>query len=173
MVEDRDTFPAVVTASGRKLKAGGGVFPDLPVVADTLSSEEQALLQRAARARIPLGLRMAEFSFEQTQNGREASDEAPVMDPRAFEAFLEGLVDEGLPREALTEEAREYLAWRARTQIADRSEEADRALRIRMERDRVLARAVALLEDARSQADLFVAARSDAESRAAAARPGI
>ncbi|NIP56788.1 MAG: hypothetical protein GWM92_01555, partial [Gemmatimonadetes bacterium] len=141
------------------------------------TSEEQELLQSAARAQIPLGLRMAEFSFEQTQNGEEGNGggeaDVPVMDPAAFEAFLDGLVEEGLPPEALTEGAREYLAWRARTQIADRSEDTDRALRFRMERDRVLARAVTLLEDARSQADLFVAAGSDAEPRAAAARPGI
>lgn len=174
VAERPDTFPTVVTGGGRELKAGGGVFPDLPVVADTLTSEEQAFLQSAASARIPLGLRMAEFSFEQTQNGRtgDGEEDAPVMDSRAFEAFLDALVEEGLPPEALTPEAREYLAWRARTQIADRSEDTDRALRIRMERDRVLARAVALLEDARTQADLFAAARSDAEARAAAGRPG-
>jgi len=159
--EDPDEIPVVTTDGGRELKAGGGIFPDLPIADDTLSSNEQEFLQAAARAQIPLGLKLAEFAFEAVEG--ESSEDGQLLDPEAFDAFLDALVEEGLSEDVLGPEVRDYLAWRLRADIASRRELDVRSLEIRMERDRVLARAVKLLEEAGSQGDLFAEAEAAAD----------
>ena len=63
MPEDPDTFPVITTQGGRELVAGGGVFPDLEIRNDTLTILEREFTSQAATARVPLSLRIEEFSF--------------------------------------------------------------------------------------------------------------
>lgn len=179
-VADGDSASTVVTAAGREIPAAGGVFPDLEVADDTLRAPERALLQEASDAELPLAVRIQEFAFEQARLLAEAG-ESPRLDEAAFSGFVAGLVGEGIPAPVLEDPvARDYLAWRVRFTIADRMSEelTPESLRIRLERDRVLSRAVELLRSSESQSELFAQAReaevSDADAPAdpEASRPG-
>lgn len=153
--ESVDTFPRVATAGGRELIDGGGIFPDLEIADDTLTSAEQGLIKAANKAEFPLGLRLAEFSFEQAQELRESGDK-PTVSPEALDAFVADMVANGLPAEAVEAAGvRDYLDWRVRLGIAQRMDDVGREAWFRMERDPVLAEAVHLLQSASSQADLF------------------
>jgi carboxyl-terminal processing protease len=157
--EDQDSFPRVTTAGGRTLVDGGGIFPDLQVEADTLTTVEQELIRTANEAEYPLGLRLAEFSFEEARKLREAGSE-PTLDEEALDSFVESLLDEGLPAEVVASpDVRDYLAWRARVGIAQRMNDVGKEAYFRMERDRVLAEAVRLLGEATSQGELYEAAQ--------------
>jgi carboxyl-terminal processing protease len=164
--ERGDSIPSVVTSGGRVLRADGGVYPDLVVADDTLRTAEQNLLVESARAGVPLTLRIAEFSFEQAT---KASEESRTEDlaPGAFESFLAGLRDEGVPGEVLDHpDAQTYLRWRVRMSFADRLGANQLALEAQAERDTVLAEAIRLLEEATSQADLFATVdRESAQAR--------
>lgn len=157
--ESLDTFPTVRTASGRELYASGGIFPDLEISADTLTTVEQQLVRRAGEAEVTLGIRIQEFAFDEAQALRDAGQE-PMLRQGTFDAFVDALVREGVPEDAIrNEEAFEYLAWRARFTIADRMNDLRASTGIRMERDPALARALELLEASSSQGDLFVRVR--------------
>ncbi len=51
--EPSDSFATLTTPGGRTLRADGGVFPDLVIEDDTLTTAEQNLIIEAARAQIP------------------------------------------------------------------------------------------------------------------------
>lgn len=158
MEEDLDTFPRVTTGEGRTLVDGGGIFPDLEVESDTLTTAEQELILAANEAEFPLGLRLAEFSFEEARKLLEA-DASPRLDAAALDAFIDEMVAEGLPAEAVADpEVRDYLAWRSRVGIAQRMNDIGREADFRLERDRVLAEAVRLLGESTTQAELYRAA---------------
>ncbi len=158
MDEDLDTFPRVTTGEGRTLVDGGGIFPDLEIESDTLTTAEQELIIAANEAEYNLGLRLAEFSFEEARKLLEV-DASPRLDEEALDAFIDQMVSEGLPAEAVADaEVRDYLAWRARVGIAQRMNDIGREADFRLERDRVLAEAVRLLGQAATQAELYRAA---------------
>lgn len=164
--EDLDTFPSIRTPAGRELVAAGGIFPDLTVEDDTLRQAERTLLQKAGEAEVPLGVRLQEFGFEEARVLEQAG-EAPRLRPEAFEAFVEQLVAEGVPAEALEDPiARDYLAWRARFTIADRMDDLGSGVEFRMERDPVMKEAVRLLRAARTQSDLLASGSPGAGARA-------
>ncbi|MFH1765176.1 MAG: S41 family peptidase [Gemmatimonadota bacterium] len=157
-----DSFPTVVTEAGRSLRADGGVFPDLVIEDDTLTTVEQTLLVEALRAQIPLNLRITEFAFEHAQLAKDGRG-PEELSPEAMEPFFHLLEVEGLSAELLKHpEARAYLSWRARMAFAQRAEHYDHALEVQAERDRVLAEAFEFLEAAGSQEDLFAAVEREA-----------
>jgi hypothetical protein len=159
---DSDSFPTLKTLGGRTLRADGGVFPDLVVEDDTLSTVEQNLLIEAARAQFPLTLRITEFAFEHARRAQEGSGPEELT-PEALEPFYRQLEQGGLPAELLQEqEARDYLSWRVRMAFGQRAERYDYALQVQAERDRVLAEALKLLKSADSQVELFAAAETEA-----------
>lgn len=163
--ESLDTFPTVQTPAGRELYATGGIFPDLEVPADTLTTVEQELVRKAGEAEVPLGIRIQELAFKEAQALRAAGEE-PRLREEAFDAFVEALVEEGVPEDALaSDEALDYLRWRARFSIADRMDELRASITFRMERDPALARAVELLRESTSQGDLY--ARVEAQRQGA------
>jgi carboxyl-terminal processing protease len=160
--EETDTFPVIATRSGRNLRADGGVYPDLLVRGDTLSTPEQELLIAAARAGVPLNVRIIEFALEEARKGK-AGTGAVELPPEAVERFIQALGSEGVPAEALEHpDARAYLSWRTRIAFAERIEHHHHALEFRAERDTVLAEALRLLEGVDSQEELFVAAEARA-----------
>jgi len=156
--EDPDTFRVVTTQGGRELVAGGGVFPDLEIRNDTLTLLERQFTSQAAEARVPLSLRIEEFSFNQSEKLR-ADGNDPALDPAAFEDFLTGLAEEGVDRTYLDNgEVREYLEYLIVRRIARRMDRMGRAVDLRARRDPVLAEAIRLLGEVETQAELFAAA---------------
>lgn len=161
LAQESDTFRVVRTAAGRSLRADGGVYPDLVVQDDTLTTAEQRLLIESARAGIPLSLRIAEIAFQEAQKTMDGSG-SREMAPEAVAALVEALREEGVPSDVLDHpDARHYLDWIARIDYANRIEHADHALELQAERDRVLATAIQFLAEARSQSDLFAAVEAE------------
>ncbi len=153
--EDSTAFPVFTTETGRELKGGGGVFPDLEIDGDTLLAIERRLLEEATAAEFPLGLRLAEIGFDRAQavgnDGAEAAITGEIL-----EAFIAELRDAGVPDATLDDAAaRSYLLWRLEINLSQRMEDDARLLRFRIQRDPVLAEAVRLLREADNQADLF------------------
>ena len=156
--EDPDTFPVITTEAGRQLVAGGGVFPDLEIRNDTLTMVEREFTSQAAGARVPMNLRIEEFSFSQSEKLR-AENRDPAIDPAAFEDFLTGLADDGADRTYLdSDEVRGYLEYLIIQRIAMRMDMMGRAMEFRALRDPVLAEAMRLLGEIVTQAELFAAA---------------
>jgi carboxyl-terminal processing protease len=170
-VSTRDTadFPEVVTEAGRRLRADGGIFPDLLIADDTLTTPEQRLLIESARAGVPLTLRIAEFAFERARKAMEGSS-PPELDAGAVEAFIQSLREEGVPSEILDHpDVPRYLTWRAQIAFEDRVGHMGHALEHQAERDRVLEKAIEILERAHTQAELFATVEAEAAARAARA----
>jgi len=160
--EVSDSFPTVVTKAGRSLRADGGVFPDLVIEEDTLTTVEQNLLVESVRAQIPLNLRITEFAFEQVQLAK-AGEGPEELTPEIIEPFFDLLEGEGLSPELLADpEARSFLSWQVRMAFAQRAEHYSHALEFQAERDRVLAEAIKFLEASSSQVDLFAAVEREA-----------
>ena len=152
---DSDTFPVVVTAGNRTLRADGGVFPDLLVEDDTLRTAEQTLLLESARSGIPLTLRIAEFAFDEAKKALAGTGPAE-WDPSGMDGFLAQLKGEGVPDEILDDPVvMDYLSWRARIDFAVRAGHDQHALEFQAERDRVLSEAIRVLEGAQTQSELF------------------
>lgn len=153
--ENPDTFPRVTTPGGRTLVNGGGVFPDRAIAEDTTTLAERELLRVAAEKEVPLNIRIAEFSFQVAKELRDAG-RAPTLDQERFDAFVAGLVEAGIPLEAVDAPGvRDFLHWQTRLGVAARMDAVGREADFRMERDPVLREAVRLLGSASSQADLF------------------
>ena len=149
----------------------GGVFPDLVIQDDTLTTVEQSLIVESARAEIPLTLRITEFAFEQVQRLKESTGPQELA-PEVMEPFFDLLETEGLAAEiAQHPEARDYLSWRVRMAFAQRAEHYDHALEFQAERDRVLAEAIRFLEGSATQAELFAAVEKEAARTRRAQEP--
>ncbi len=159
--EDADALPVYLTDGGRTVKGGGGVFPDLAVQDDTLTIAERELFNAAGRAEVPLNLRIAERALE-TAKTSLADDTEPVVTANEMSAFIDGLLTEGIPSDAIEAPGvRDYLSWRVRMDSAERANRLGLALTHRMERDRVLSLAVDMLSESPDQNALF--ARVDTE----------
>ncbi len=158
--EDVDTLPRVLTAQGRSLVNGGGIFPDLVIEPDTLLLVERDFNRLVNAAEFPLGLRIAEFGFEIAGVRKEADERSGVTEAE-FETFLTALAAEGLDAEPLADPVvRDYLLWRSEISVAQRMNDVAAEADVRTKRDPVLAEAIRLLMAASSQADLFRAVDS-------------
>ncbi len=156
LAEDSENFPTVVTAGGRELSAGGGIFPDLVIQADTLKTVERAFLSQAARDSVPVGLRIEEFAFDLATRLKEDGAE-PALDEGAFRSFADGLAEQGSLKEQLDDPVvLDYLRWRVMVRMTDRMDRLGNSLVIRAERDPVLAEAIRLLGEVETQPELFV-----------------
>ncbi|MDE0474314.1 MAG: S41 family peptidase [Gammaproteobacteria bacterium] len=153
--EDSTAFPVFTTEGGRELKGGGGVFPDLEIDGDTLLAVERQLLEEAAAAEFPFGLRLAEVGFDRAQAIENDGAEATITE-ESLEAFIAELREAGVPDATLDDPAaRRYLLWRLEINLSQRMADDGRRLRFLVQRDSVLAEAVRLLREADDQAELF------------------
>jgi carboxyl-terminal processing protease len=157
---DPDSIAEFTSAAGRILYGGGGVFPDLEVPNDTLTSEEQSFVGAALEAEIPLSVRIHEAALDGARLAQQAGGEAGGLPEPAYERFETGLLEAGMAPDAFTDPIREYLRWRIEVVYFERIDRRDRALEVRAQRDPVLAMAVELLEGSASQSDLFARAAS-------------
>jgi carboxyl-terminal processing protease len=172
---EADSVVAFESISGRPLQGGGGVFPDLDIPGDTLTSAEQGLLQAAVANQVPLNLRIQEAAFATARRFQDLGQLPESYPPEELDALVSSLLDAGLPPEVLGEEAVEYLRWQVETQTYSRMGREDRYLELRSERDTALAAAIRLLGAAGTQDDLFALVETEAAATpasSAAVAPG-
>jgi carboxyl-terminal processing protease len=168
-VIEPDSIPRFTSEGGRTIWGGGGVFPDVEVRGDTLSSEEQDLLNGSVDAGIPLTQRIQEAAFAVAQEVRDG--EIPEAFPQGVaESFIAGLVEDGLDDALLTQNTREYLHWQLERTMYQRLDLVAQSLQTQARRDPVLAKAIELLGQAGNQDELFAlvpeAERPSVESQA-------
>ena len=145
----------VATASGRQLRTGGGIFPDLEVTVDVPKEEELALLNDANRVQLPLNVRIEEYAFELAKDAIEAG-RAVRLPSSAFDDLVRSLVEDGMDPEVVSDPvARAYLDWRTQVRYLDRADARGLALLVQSERDTVLAEALRLARSARTPGELF------------------
>ncbi len=88
-----------------------------------------------------------------------AAHTLPAARPAAFEAFLDGLAEEGADRRYLDDgEVRAYLEYSILPRMARRMDMIGRSVELRAQRDPMLAEAIRLLGEVETQAELFAAA---------------
>jgi carboxyl-terminal processing protease len=150
-----DSIPRFTSESGRTLWGGGGVFPDLEIAADTLTTSEQRFVGATIEAEIPLAQRIQEAAFAAAQEVRDRGTIPETLPAGVLRAFRDGLVEDGVGESYIDDEVEGYLNWRLEVAFFERLERRDLALQSQAGRDPVLARAVELLSRAGSQSELF------------------
>jgi carboxyl-terminal processing protease len=149
-----DTVDRFTSQAGRTLWGGGGVYPDLNVPSDTLTTVEQEFVRKTIEAELPLQQRIQESAFAAAQAVR--ADEIPERLPvGAFEELISGLRSAGLSESDLSGEVQEYLHWRMEVTFFERLDRLDREMQARSRRDPALAKALELLGQASTQTELF------------------
>lgn len=162
VAEDETKIEQVATASGRMLRTGGGVFPDLEVPVDDPKEEELALLNEANRVQLPLNVRIEEYAFELAKDAI-AAGRADRLPSSAFDDLASSLVEAGMDAEIVNNPvARAYLDWRTHVRYLDRADARSLALLVQSERDTALAEALRLARAARTPAELFTLVGRDA-----------
>ena len=164
-VIEPDSIPEFTSIGGRALLGGGGVFPDLEVLSDTLSSEERGLVNATVEAEFPLQTRIQETAFAAVRAIQESGDSEAEFPPQLLDNLFQSILEGGISEDLLTDEARDYLTWRAEAIYYQRLDREDRALEIQSDRATVLQTAVRLLRAADDQATLFTLARAEQEKR--------
>ena len=155
LAEDVDTLRRVTTPAGRTLVDGGGIFPDMALQDDTLSTAEQQFLRATIEAEFPLAQRVVEFGFEIAAQRRERGG-SPTLTAEEFQRFKDQIVAEGLDASLIEDqEIQDYLDWRVRVAAAQRMDDLGAEATVRRERDPVLDEAIRLLTATTSQAELF------------------
>ncbi|MBM4183871.1 MAG: S41 family peptidase [Gemmatimonadetes bacterium] len=163
--ENAAVHPIVATPQGRELVNGGGIFPDLDIVEDTLNLREQELVRVTGESQFPLNLRVMEYGFELASVRRETKSDDDVTDAE-FETLMSRLADEGLVANLVADpDIRAYLRWRARIALWQRMDDVGAEAGVLAERDRALSEAIRLLSSHTTQTELFQAV--DASSTAA------
>jgi len=172
--EDVDTLPRVTTPQGRILIDGGGIFPDLAIADDTLSTKEQDFLRTTFQRDFPLGQRIAEYGF-QIAAQRMNTGTAPGLTSDEFRGFTNLLSSQGLEASLIGDpEIQDYLEWRVKVAVTQRMDHLGVEADVRRERDPVLQEAVRLLQTFSTQAEVFSAVdeRVNAERAATGAQRG-
>ncbi len=154
-VIEPDSIPRFTSEAGRTIWGGGGVYPDLLVPNDTLTSAEQRLLNAAVEAEVSLAQRTQEAAFNVAQEVRESGEVPDGFPADRLDAFIDALVADGVSRDLMTSEVRDYLDWRLEVVLFQRLDRTDRALQAQARRDAVLEKAVELLAQASTPTQLF------------------
>jgi carboxyl-terminal processing protease len=169
VVIEPDSIPEFVSIGGRRLLGGGGVFPDLEILSDTLSSGEQAFLNAAIEEEFPLQTRIQEAAFSAATGARDAGDGKELVFPvEILDDLFAAISEVEVLDPLLTEEAKAYIAWRMEVVFHQRLGQVDRGLEVQTERDTVLQTAVRFLQRAEDQTALFALAQAEKEARAQA-----
>ena len=153
VLEDR---PTVESLGGRTLYGGGGITPDLVVLPDTLSTSEQAAVQRLFRAAgaFATGVFNYAVSYVQDHPDLEAGFTLPPAD---LDRFYRTLVDE---HEVVLDEsdfatAVRFVTYQLEHQIALQAWGEERAFLRARENDRQLNDAIKILRQADTPEAVF------------------
>lgn len=144
----------VLTAAGRQLPTGGGVFPDLDVVS-RLRDEELQLLNNANEMQVPFATRIQEYAFDLAKTAIAAGD-VEVLPSSTFDDLAAQLVEAGMDPEIVQDPvARAYLDRQTQLHYLYRADAPALRLLVQAERDAALAEALRLARSARTPGDLF------------------
>ncbi len=145
----------VETAAGRRLRTGGGVFPDLEVEQDPPKPEELALMNHAGEVQVPIGVTVQEYALELAKDALRTGN-IVLLPSSAFDGLAENLVEQGMDEEIVQNPvAREYLDRWTQLRYLHRAGARELSLAVLAEEDRVLAEALRLARGARTRAELF------------------
>jgi carboxyl-terminal processing protease len=167
-----EVIQAFTSRGGRALKGGGGIFPDVEIANDTLSTREQEFLTATVQAEISLTQRIQEAAFDAARTARQAGDSDPRLPDASYARLRDVLIESGLSRQAFNAETEAYLRWRLEVAYYQRLERTDRSLEVQAARDPVLAEAVRLLRESADQADLFARSGSPLPTRSSRGSSG-
>ena len=152
--EDEFAAEPVLTAAGRELPTGGGIFPDLEVDSRFLD-EELRLLNNANEAQVPFAARVQEYAFDLAKQAL-AAGEVEVLPSSTFDDLAAGLVEAGMDPGILQDPvARAYLDRQTQLHYLYRADAPALRLLVQAERDEALAEALRLARSARTPSELF------------------
>ena len=153
--EEEEELGWVETAGGRRLRTGGGVFPDLVVEQDPPKPEELALINHASEVEVPIGVIVREYALELVKNARNAGA-VELLPSSAFDGLARNLIERGMDEEIVQNPvAREYLDRWTHLRYLYRADEREMSLEVLAQEDRVLAEALRLARGARNRAELL------------------
>ena len=145
----------VETAAGRRLRTGGGVFPDLVVEQDPPKPEELALMNHAVEVQVPIGVSVQEYALELAKEALRSGG-IERLPSSAFDGLAQSLIEQGMDEDIVQDPvAREYLDRWTQLRYLYRADERELSLAVLAEEDRVLAEALRLARGARTRAELF------------------
>ncbi len=147
--------PTVESAAGRTLYGGGGITPDLLVLPDTLTRDEQAAVARIARQGGALNAALFDFVVRYVQENSELSPPFQA-DDAVLDRFYESLADREIEVDRETfQRARRYLAREIEGELALQAWGEEEAFRQQGRTDLPLQRALELLRTADTPGSLF------------------
>ncbi len=154
-LESEEELGWVETAAGRRLRTGGGVFPDLVVEQDPPKPEELALMNHAGEVQVPIGVMVQEYALELAKEAMRGGS-VVRLPSSAFDGLARSLVERGMDEDIVQNPvAREYLDRWTQLRYLHRAEKRELRLAVAAEADRVLAEALRLARSAGSRAELF------------------
>lgn len=152
----RASRPAFTSTAGRTVYGGGGITPDLVIPSDTISSVEQRFLQALA----PASQRAYRTLYDLAIELRPSVDEDFTVRPAWRDSFFVRLSRADVPvGRPLFDSAQGLVNRLIEQQVASVSFGDSAAFRRRTADDAQLTRALFLLSESRTQAQLFAAAR--------------
>lgn len=157
-----DDVPIYHTDSGREVLGGGGITPDL-VVADTLSSEEQRMIQEIQDQWPLFNNLLYRYSVEYARQRSDLRPGFPVTEDM-LDAFYTLLVSEGLELDRdVYDEASSFTARRLANEISVAAFNREEGWKRLLVDDPQLRTALDLLRGARSTEQLFTQLQGYAE----------
>ena len=154
-LESEEELGWVTTEAGRRLRTGGGVFPDMVVEQDPAKPEELALMNHANEVSVPIVVVVQEYALELAKEALRTG-RVERLPASAFDGLAQDLIERGMD-EAIVQDpvAREYLERWTQLRYLHRAEARALGLEVLAEEDRVLAEALRLARGARTRAELF------------------
>lgn len=150
--------PTVESYAGRTLYGGGGIVPDMIVLPDTLSTQEQRAVRALHRQAGAVSAALFDHAVDFLQ--REGFDPATFTLPdEELDRFYQRLRDQGVEiDDATARDAARYLRRGLRREIALRAGGDRDGFLVQVGGDAAVQRALELLQGVESPADLFARA---------------
>jgi carboxyl-terminal processing protease len=158
----KKTRPAYKSDAGRTVYGGGGITPDLIIDQDTLTTAEFQFV----RATVPKIQEMSNFVNDFALEKSKTVSRGFTVDPSWREAYFQKVQELKLPvdRKAF-DAAQRYIDSQLELSISRLAEGDSTAARRNLKNDTQLQKAIAMLEKAQSQKDLFAVAMAMAPAR--------
>lgn len=152
---DTGELETFTTDGGRTVYGDGGIVPDLIVLPDTLTDDEEVAVRALFREGRTFGDALFDFAVEYVRDHPDLARGFPITDD-IRDAFFRKLSEAGLEAdEGTLREARRYVDYQLAAEIARQKWGAEEEFRRTMSYDRQLSRAIGLLERADSPTALF------------------
>ncbi|MBW3535059.1 MAG: S41 family peptidase [Gemmatimonadetes bacterium] len=161
-IPDLEDRPTVQSMGGRTLYGGGGITPDVIIMADTLTTDEQRAVRGLYRQAGAFNNALFRYAVRYIQ---EHPDLSPGfrLEPGALDGLYATLPDYGIDVERETfDAAARYVRYQLESEIGLQKWSDAGEFRARMAYDRQLQRALEILRRADSTEGLFRVASADA-----------